>query len=161
MGIFPDFHFARQKPAEIRGNQAIRDIFSFRNFPRICGKRTGQNKRGYRGRKGYSVKRMWGPLGAAALLTLSLTACGDGNAYNKRANAYSGNGTLSENSRNVIENNGKLTDRDGVTDFGDTAERSVTERASDALENGVRRARDGLENAKESMDNDANRNTNS
>ncbi len=96
------------------------------------------------------MKRIWGPLGAAALLALNLAACGGTNAYNR-------NGTLSESSRNVTENNGRLTDNRGVTDFGDTRERSVTEKASDALEDGVQRARDGLENARESMDNGTNR----
>ena len=99
------------------------------------------------------MKRIWGPLGAAALLTLSVTACGgmnntNGAAYDRNGSAYR-NGTTAQNGGNVADN-------DGVTDFGDTDERSVTERASDALENGVRRARDGLENAKESMDRSAN-----
>lgn len=44
-----------------------------------------------------------------------------------------------------------------MTDFGDTRERSVTEKASDALEDGVQRARDGLENARESMNDGTNR----
>ena len=133
------------------------------------------------------MKKSLGLWGLAAALSLCLTACGGGNAryganndslYDNNAN---GNGT-------VTNGDGTLTG-DGVTDFGDTArkrmdngataydgttyddgvtydyyadDRSMLEEASDALENGVRRARDGLENAGDAVrDMNANNRTNS
>ena len=91
-------------------------------------------------------------------MALSLGACGDmrsdraGTAFDSnRAVADNNNRTAADTYRDTAGGNGY-----GVTDFGDT-DRSLTEKASDALEDGVRRARDGLENARESADSDMNR----
>lgn len=130
--------------AETAAKREHTAIFTEKDFKFVCWRdfpRMGPDGRerigagiALRGRKGYSVTKVWGLRTAAALLALVLTACGGNMQPNGSGNA--------SNNRN--------DGRTGVTDFGDTGT-SVTEEASDALENGVRRARDGLENARESV----------
>ena len=80
------------------------------------------------------------------------TSGGTADNWNGTATDTNRNGTATDNRRTASENwNDTAGGRDGVTDYGDTGKRSVTERASDALEDGVRRARDGVENARESV----------
>lgn len=80
------------------------------------------------------------------------TSGGTSGNWNGTATDTNRNGTATDNHRTASDNwNDTAGGRDGVTDYGDTGTRSVTERASDALEDGVRRARDGVENARESM----------
>ena len=116
------------------------------------------------------MKKSLGLWGVAAALTLCLTACGGGNARYGANNdsLYDNDARNNANSNGTVTNGDGTMTGDGVTDFGDTArkrlddngataydgsaaydydDRSMLEEASDALENGVRRARDGLENA--------------
>ena len=75
------------------------------------------------------------------------TSGGTADNWNGTATDTNRNGTATDNRRTASEN---WNDTAGGRD-GDTGTRSVTERASDALEDGVRRARDGVENARESV----------
>ena len=118
------------------------------------------------------MRKSLGLWGLAAALSLCLTACGGANNDSLYGNNANGNGTVTngdgtltgdgvtdfgDTARKRLDDNGGnvydgTTYDNGVTAYDGSAaydydDRSMLEEASDAVENGVRRARDGLENA--------------
>ena len=123
---------------------------------------------------------LWG-LAAALSLCLTACGGGDARYGANNDSLYDDTARNNANSNGTVtDGDGTLTGNDGVTDFGDAAtrrdydngttygydngvtaydgsatydydDRSMLEEASDAVENGVRRARDSLENAGDAM----------